>query len=154
MKYFITSRNPSKLYCLVKGCSTEVNSLSHTIACRCASEGCLARYLAWRSMFIRRLLAVGHPSSSILNNKHSIPKKHKQTHKKWRFREAEKLSCLDIPAGAKEVSAIKIIAAFEKLKSFFEELQLIFGISQSDFQKNKTLIFVIEFPFQIKSHTC
>ena len=65
-------------------------------------------------------------------------------HNNCGFREAEKMSCFDTPNGAKEVSAIKIIAAFEKLKSCFEELKLIFAISQSDFQKNKNLIFAIE----------
>ena len=55
------------------------------------------------------------------------------------FREAKKLNCLDTLSGAK-ICAIKIIAAFEKLKSCFEELQLIFAISQSDL-KEKNLHF-------------
>ena len=147
MKYFITSRNPSKLYCLVKGCSTEVNSLSHTnfglmvirlirrgsaFACRRASEGCQTRYHAWLSLFSRRLLAIGLSSSSISKNKHSIPKRPAVVHNNCRFQEAEKVSCFDTPAGAKEVSAVKIMAAFKELKSCFEEFLLTFATSQND----------------------
>ena len=69
-----------------------------------------------------------HPFSKINNQYPKDTNKLAGTHNNCHFQEAEKLCCFDTPAGAKEISAIKIIATFEKLKSCFEELQLIFAI--------------------------
>ena len=124
-----------------------------TFACRRASESCLARYLAWRSLFIRRLLAIGLSSSSIFKNKHSIPKRYRQTGQPAQLLllRRKMLSCFDTAASAKEVSAIKTLIAFEKIKSCFEEFQLIFAISQSDFQKTKPSFLQLNSNFKWKA---
>ena len=101
----------------------------------------LSSTISWQMFIVysRHLLAIGF--SKINPQYPKVTNKPPGAHNNCRFREAEKLSCFDIPAGAQEVSEIRRITDFDEQKSCFGELQLIFAIAQSDFQKKQNLHF-------------